>query len=416
MLALYRSGRQAEALQAYERTRRLLAEELGLEPSETLRELHRRILRRDPGLAPPSPPADGDGVVSARRGRRPGRVLLALIVTTGAVVALALALAFARSGHGVRVAADSVGILDPTTNRFVGDIPVGKAPTLVTFGEGAAWVANERGRVVSRLDARARRVENNISVPARATGLVAAAGSVWLVSSADSRIRRINPAYNRLDDRSTRSCDGCGAALTLGDGALWTTDDFTTLARIDPRSGASTRAPTELARGAHGVAAGSGAVWVAGDGVTRIDPLTLLPAGVTIPTGQASAIAVGAGAVWATVGSRVVEINPDDGSVEASIKVGSNPGSIAVGAGAVWVANSSSGTVSKIDPAKAVVVDTIHLGRSPVGLAASVAVGRRKRRAAVVDRFVRCASCAERCGGAARRRNAPRRACERPSA
>ena len=40
-----------------------------------------------------------------------------------------------------------------------------------------------------------------------------------------------------------------------------------------------------------------------------------------------------------------------------------------MGAGAVWVANSSSGTISKIDPAKAAVVDTIHLGRSPVGLA-----------------------------------------------
>jgi YVTN family beta-propeller protein len=80
-------------------------------------------------------------------------------------------------------------------------------------------------------------------------------------------------------------------------------------------------------------------------------------------------IAVGAHAVWAVVGNKVVEINPHDNSVEASIPVGSNPGSIAVGGGAVWVANSSDGTISRIDPAKQAVVATIHVGPSPVGLA-----------------------------------------------
>ena len=47
MLALYRSGRQAEALRAFQKTRTYLAEELGLEPSERLRELERRILNQD---------------------------------------------------------------------------------------------------------------------------------------------------------------------------------------------------------------------------------------------------------------------------------------------------------------------------------------------------------------------------------
>ncbi|MFB9237258.1 BTAD domain-containing putative transcriptional regulator [Plantactinospora siamensis] len=53
MLAQYRSGRQAEALAAYREIRTLLAEEHGLEPGKELRELHRRILRADPGLAGP---------------------------------------------------------------------------------------------------------------------------------------------------------------------------------------------------------------------------------------------------------------------------------------------------------------------------------------------------------------------------
>jgi DNA-binding SARP family transcriptional activator len=66
MLALYRSDRQAEALQAYQDARRELVEELGIEPGERLRELERAILAQDPeliltsvesaGTKPPAPP------------------------------------------------------------------------------------------------------------------------------------------------------------------------------------------------------------------------------------------------------------------------------------------------------------------------------------------------------------------------
>src|SRR5215471_2301851 len=50
MLALYRSGRQAEALEAYQEVRRALVDELGIEPGHELRELQRAILHQDPGL------------------------------------------------------------------------------------------------------------------------------------------------------------------------------------------------------------------------------------------------------------------------------------------------------------------------------------------------------------------------------
>lgn len=53
MLGLYRTGRQAEALATYDATRELLAEELGLDPSEELRELQRAILRQDASLRGP---------------------------------------------------------------------------------------------------------------------------------------------------------------------------------------------------------------------------------------------------------------------------------------------------------------------------------------------------------------------------
>ncbi len=61
MLALYRCDRQAEALQAYQDARRTLVEELGIEPSERLRELERAILAQDRALAAPATvPATGD--------------------------------------------------------------------------------------------------------------------------------------------------------------------------------------------------------------------------------------------------------------------------------------------------------------------------------------------------------------------
>jgi DNA-binding SARP family transcriptional activator len=52
MLALYRAGRQAEALEVYQATRRTLVEELGIEPSRALQELEKAILNQDPSLEP----------------------------------------------------------------------------------------------------------------------------------------------------------------------------------------------------------------------------------------------------------------------------------------------------------------------------------------------------------------------------
>ncbi len=57
MLALYRSGRQAEALDAYQRARGLLVQELGIEPGPTLRRLEEQILRQDAALDPNMEPA-----------------------------------------------------------------------------------------------------------------------------------------------------------------------------------------------------------------------------------------------------------------------------------------------------------------------------------------------------------------------
>jgi predicted ATPase/DNA-binding SARP family transcriptional activator len=73
MLALYRCGRQADALEVYRTARARLDDELGLEPSEPLRRLERRILDQDPSLEP-EPPARRRGNLPAQASSFIGRM------------------------------------------------------------------------------------------------------------------------------------------------------------------------------------------------------------------------------------------------------------------------------------------------------------------------------------------------------
>ena len=90
MLALYRSARQAEALDAYRRARQELADELGLEPSESLKQLEAAILRQDPELALAADPP------VVRPGRAPASPERAVLVAPTAPEALDALLSFAK--------------------------------------------------------------------------------------------------------------------------------------------------------------------------------------------------------------------------------------------------------------------------------------------------------------------------------
>ncbi len=100
MLALYRCDRQSEALQAYQEARRLLVEELGLEPSRRLRDLEQAILRQDTtlDLGRPRPAVPEPAEVGQQAsGERPGGVFVG---REREIDTLLHALGNAMAGHG----------------------------------------------------------------------------------------------------------------------------------------------------------------------------------------------------------------------------------------------------------------------------------------------------------------------------
>jgi class 3 adenylate cyclase/tetratricopeptide (TPR) repeat protein len=128
MRALFAAGRQSEALDVYRETRRLLDEELGLEPGVELRELERRILSHDPGLEQTTAPAPLAPVAADEpvRARRPATVVFADVVDS---TALGEELD-PESVHTIleRYSEDARAILERhggTVEKFIGDAIVG---------------------------------------------------------------------------------------------------------------------------------------------------------------------------------------------------------------------------------------------------------------------------------------------------
>jgi len=149
MLALYRSSRQAEALDAYRTARRELAEELGLEPGEELKRLEQAILQPDPALdlAAGSPPTPASGTETPDRS-----LLVAPHELDGleALLALAVPLSTSSSPRELIVA----GIVDPSELAAATGTLTERREQLLSAGlaaRTAAFSSPAPGRDVVRL-------------------------------------------------------------------------------------------------------------------------------------------------------------------------------------------------------------------------------------------------------------------------
>jgi len=416
ILALYRSGRQSDALAAYRQLRALLAEELGIEPSPPLHALHGAVLAQDPALAwhptvlapvaavgggigtdeghagqgtmtPPSlggsddvpPSLGGDdkrpgGFVSRFGGSRRRVVALwaaaVLVATGGSIGAVAW---LSHPASLATLAANSVGAVEPD-GSISAAVRVGTSPSGMAYGGGSLWVANRSDGTVSRINPATHTVIDTIDVGVAPEALTVAAGSVWVTNFGDDTVSRINIATNKVVEPIPVGTEP--AAIGSGPSGVWVANSGdNTIQRIDPLTGQPDK-PIGVGAGPDGIAVDAGSVWVANgrDGtISRIDPKTGEEISSPVPVGSGpKGIAISGDSVWVAnqLSTSVSRINRSTGLPRSSIVVGDGPGSVAVAGSAVWVSEEFNGVLTRIDPATDA-PRRFWIGSSPRGLAAA---------------------------------------------
>ncbi|HEU5277819.1 MAG TPA: AfsR/SARP family transcriptional regulator [Gaiellaceae bacterium] len=390
MLALYRSGRQADALAAYQQARRTLAEEVGLAPGPDLQRLEKAIFAHDPALE------FEQSVIRAPVTRRRRRLLLGSVALLAAAALATVAVLLTRDTGPVVLSAispDAIGIVDPGANALVEEIPLQTRPAAIAFGAGSLWVGTYDRETLLRMDPRTRKVTQTIGLGAEPSAIAIADGYVWVLCSrgakllfqfdADSgvviakhtlipqipagTVRRGLP-FGRVGFELDEPLD-----IAAGAAAAWISYPYEVL-RVDGKSGAL----EHIRAGAGGgIAFGKRAVWALGrlwndtpPKFFRIDPEqravtdTIPVPEVFVPGSAGGGMAADANGVWSTVGAAVSKLVTEVGLVGTLTGLHHAPIDIAIGEGAVWTANDD-GTVSRVDRRTGDLVDTIPLGTYP---------------------------------------------------
>jgi YVTN family beta-propeller protein len=396
MLALYRSGRQADALAAYRHARDVLVREAGVEPGPDLRRLHAAILDQDPSLdLPASRTALAPLASASARGRRAVAFVAALLVAA-ALVAAAL-VASGSDSSPPSVPANAVAIIDPAKDAVAGSLALDDGPGPIATGARGLMVLNLNSQSLTHIDAAARRIVATAGVGGSPGTLALTADDLWVtkhcgegspgsvfryVMASDGAINITDADEISLagiaggsDPIPQQTGPGCGMAANAS--SVWVATTIPPgLARIDVDASRVARvartAPLRFVPEA--IALGAGSVWIPDkerNGVVRIDPETLARVRLVDVGDDPVAVASGLGAVWvANYGDgSVSRVDPRTNGVTKAISVGANPAALAVGKDSVWVANSSDGSVSRIDPRTNAVTATVAVGHRPQGIA-----------------------------------------------
>jgi DNA-binding SARP family transcriptional activator len=348
MLALYRSGRQAKSLDVYRVGRRLLDEELGLEPDNELQRLERAILNHDPSLD--SPVVAGSTGPSVAQRRRPSLRTEAPIPP------------------------DSVAVIDPRRSRVVGHVLVGRRPVALAIGHGSVWVANTDDGTVSRIDPDRREVIRTIGIGAPAVDLALTADAVWVANGSDGTVSRIDPSADvvveTIDLRgSSELVWNPTYAVDADDECVWIAAGPHHVLRIDP--GTNESSAIDVGQVPVGVALGEEALWVVtmGERALRIEPHTNT-ATAEVPIGYPVALTAEKRGVWVSDSrGQVWRINPDTGTVTQTTPVGRRLVGMCTTDREVFAADNADGTVVQIDAQDGRVVGVVPVGHAPTDVA-----------------------------------------------
>jgi DNA-binding SARP family transcriptional activator/ABC-type transport system substrate-binding protein len=331
MLALYRSGRQAEALLAFDRARRTLAEELGVDPGAPLTQLHQQIVQQDPSLeirtesaapaavatptsrspapstghsgAPPSAPASASSPILAEKPSPPPRTRgqdralpqrsvprrRALIVgaLTLAVLLGAVFIPRVVGGGGDATIASGPGtaLIDLQSEKVIASIPLSQLAVAAypVFADGHFWVNNfspnsyveiepKTGRILRQVNPPARPVEGSSEsetlTPFAVQGNILWVGSGHDLVKLDVRLGRVVDRF-RLDDY-VGGGSGLAEGVAVGGGSVWVSRDVGQgqIVRLDPSTGEVQHRFDDMNPYLQ-LAYGDGALWAADESLAR---------------------------------------------------------------------------------------------------------------------------------------------------
>jgi peptide/nickel transport system substrate-binding protein len=369
MLALYRSGRQSDALAAYRDARAGLVDQVGVEPGAELRALHEAVLGQDPALDLPAGPEPVPALAPRPPPRRhPRRLLLAAAAVLLAGIAAFGVIRVLEPEGLAGIDEDAVGVIDQGGSRITAQYRVGRAPGAVASGGGSVWVASQLDGTVSRLDGPHEPV---ITIPVGGDpgALAFGAGSLWVADGDGRDVAQVDPGSNKVLQRIEAA--NAPKSLAVAAGALWVVSGADGSVRRIEIGGASRT--LRLGAKATAVAAGAGAVWVTSEEsgtVTRVDPRSgAVVAPVNVGNGP-TAVAVGEGAVWVVNrgDGTLSRVDPTKNAVSGTVSVGTDARAVGVGGGRVWVAGGEDGTVVRVDPVGPRVLSRLHTGSSPTAL------------------------------------------------
>jgi DNA-binding SARP family transcriptional activator/DNA-binding beta-propeller fold protein YncE len=408
MAALYRCGRQAEALEIYRDGRRALQRELGLEPGPALRALEQAILRQDPELGSTTlPPRPFLRHLRRRRLLIAGAALLAGVALIGV-------LAFGHDGSSkeVIVRPNSIAVIDPARNTVVDDVPVGLYPGPLASDDSYVYSGNIGSATITRIDAHTRQSGDPFSL-SRAIDLVAPRHHLWSANGGVAGHTPFPPGTVTDLDLFTfavrtitvgpdvEAFGGNEASTTIAsssDGThIWVGNkESRSLKEIDPQTHAIVGKIAGVMPGAVAVvqdARGGETVWASdqtGDVVLRIDGRTRRITRRIPVVGQPARLAADRRAVWViTRGTRALDqwqltrettpavwrIDSKTESPIEKIRLPLTPIRIALGAGSVWVTalrvlttqgETTEATVLRIDPSTDRIIARIRLGADAV--------------------------------------------------
>lgn len=387
MLALYRCGRQAEALESYRDARRTMTEQLGLEPGPALRDLEARILAQSPELAAPAAPRRRDrsetGEPPAALATTPTRRRAGALVILGAAMLLAAAVFFVALGSDDDAPTQRNLALDLAKDSLVGlsasghgsdfAVPLPGRPTALAAARGRVFIATVDSTALTIVDERTRS-SRMIALSISPAAIATEGNRVWVLDRRRGLVLAFRAGYERPSMRITyrRATSGnldmgrnapSSAGLAAGAGAVWLTDGSSVLRRIDPRTGAMSEIPA--GRPLDGVTTSASAVWAFSarrPGVVRLDPHTNAITAIPIAAQRGSdapfpvGIAATPGTVWVLNGNTATlsRIDARLGGVIATVPIGMDrlPRAVAASGRTVWVANFD-GSVSRVEPGKA---------------------------------------------------------------